>query len=33
MRLYTFVFRVSVLAGLAAGSLVCGGWKWDLVPH
>ncbi len=33
MRLYTFVFRLSVLACLVVASGVLAGWKWDGVPH
>ena len=31
MRLYPFVFRLSVVLSLVVASAVGGGWKWDLV--
>jgi hypothetical protein len=33
MRLYTHLFRLAVLASLVATALVCGGWKWEGLPH
>jgi hypothetical protein len=33
MRLYARLVRLSILAALIATSAVCGGWKWDGVPH
>ena len=29
MRIYTFLFRLSVLACLVASSAFMAGWKWD----
>jgi hypothetical protein len=28
VRLYMFIFRLSVLASLVVGSALCAGWKW-----
>ena len=33
MRLYTPMFRLAVVASLAVTSVVCGGWKWEILPH
>ncbi len=27
------IFRVCVLAAVLLSSVVCGGWKWDIVLH
>jgi hypothetical protein len=33
MRLYTQLFRLAILASLVVTAAVCGGWKWEGLPH
>jgi hypothetical protein len=33
MRPYTLIFRLAMLASLAVTAVVCGGWKWENLPH
>jgi hypothetical protein len=33
MRLYVMLIRLAILATLVATAAICGGWKWDVVPH
>ena len=33
MRLYAQMFRLAVFAALVVTAAVCGGWKWEGLPH
>jgi hypothetical protein len=33
MRLYTQIIRLAILASLIATAAICGGWKWESLPH
>jgi hypothetical protein len=33
MRLYAQFIRLAVIASLALTAVVCGGWKWEGIPH
>ena len=33
MRLYTQMFRLAVFTALVVAAAVCGGWKWEGLPH
>ena len=33
MAVRQLFMRLSVAAALVASTAVCGGWKWDLLPH
>jgi hypothetical protein len=33
MRLYRQMFRLAVFAAFVASAVVCGGWKWEGLPH
>ena len=33
MRLYRKMFHLAVLTAFLATAAVCGGWKWEGLPH
>jgi hypothetical protein len=33
MRLYSQMIRLAILASLAVTAALCGGWKWEILPH
>jgi hypothetical protein len=33
MRLYIQLIRLAIFATLVVTAAICGGWKWDGVPH